>query len=124
MASRRPGRIDPDAVKLVRHLWPEADLGTCAHHRLDADQLFRRSLRSDGRERRRRARLLTVIAGHDGWDTRTISARTGRLHVGHSASRQEDCASESCVKASGIPKAIRRWTPKARDHRGLGKDRC
>src|SRR5437667_7618353 len=23
------------------------------------------------------ARLLTVIAGHDGWDTRTISARTG-----------------------------------------------
>src|SRR5260370_429602 len=23
------------------------------------------------------ARLLTVIAGHDGWDTRTIAARTG-----------------------------------------------
>ena len=50
-ARRRPGWIDPHAVKLVRHLWTEADLGTCAHHGFDADQLFRRSLRSDGRKR-------------------------------------------------------------------------
>ena len=52
---RRPGRLDPHAVELVRRLWPEADLGPGADHRLDADQLFRRSLRPDlrvGRGRR------------------------------------------------------------------------
>ena len=48
-AWRRPGRIDPHAVKLVRYLWLEADLGIGAHYRLDADQLFRRPLRPDGR---------------------------------------------------------------------------
>ena len=53
-ARRRPGRIDPHALKLVRRLWLEADLGPGADHGLDADQLFRRSLWPDVRIGRRR----------------------------------------------------------------------
>ena len=58
---------------LVRRLWFEANLGTGANDRRHAHFLFGRPLRADlrldGRYR------LTVIAGPDGYDPRTVVAK-------------------------------------------------
>ena len=54
------------------------------------------------------ARLLAVIAGHDGWDTRTIAARTGDYMARARQAGTRDCASASCAKDLAIPKAIPR----------------
>jgi len=44
------------------------------------------------------ARLLTVIAGHDGWDTRTIAARTGDYVGALKQPARGDYASASCAR--------------------------
>ena len=56
------------------------------------------------------ARLLTVIAGHDGWDTRTIAARTGDYMAALGNPREGICASASCARALAIRRAIPRST--------------
>ena len=47
---RRPGRLDPHAVRLLRHLGHEADLGPGALHRHHADRADARSHRADDRD--------------------------------------------------------------------------
>ena len=135
-ARRRPGRLDPHAVELVRRLRPEADLGAGADDGRRCRSPIRSTIaarcaldrgRGAAADRDRRARRL---------DPRTSVARTGRLHGARSGKgaaglahrRAEGGLRPSRERSRGRPQGpappSTRSTAPGADGRARSRSRC
>ncbi len=132
-AGRRSGRLDPHAVRLVRRLWPQADLGPRALHGRHADRLRARPPGPDlleprehgappDRDRRPRpARPAHRFFRAGRLHGRARARRRGVAHR-HPQGRLRACGEQRGDERQGAKGARRAGGPGRRAQRGLGAD--